>query len=359
MSHRHHLRQTGMSGTRGPRFLFLMSILSLSVHGCDASKGGTIPADGGGDSGVGADADTDADTDTDTDTDADSDTDTDTDVDTDTDTDGDTDSDADPDAGVDSGSDTDTDIDTDVPCVDGQTFPGPGGSVWVDLCGGAYYMGSDDGDVDEQPVHAVSITAFRIFKTEVTVSQYAECLAANACTEPDTGLKCNWNDPGYEKHPINCVDWQQAVDFCTWAGGRLPSEAEWEFAARSRGKSIRFPWGDDPSSCDLAVMDDDGEGCGTGRTMGVGEKAAGDSEQGISDMAGNVWEWVQDWYHKDYEGVFQGPPTDGSAWEKPEGTSRVRRGGSFLASEAYLRSTDRGSSNPSYRGTNLGLRCAR
>ena len=114
---------------------------------------------------------------------------------------------------------------------------------------------------------------------------------------------------------MNCLDWQQAVDFCAWAGGRLPSEAEWEYAARSGGpsSSYKYPWGNDAATCTYAVMDDGGYGCGTGRTWSVCSKPAGNTSQGLCDMSGNVWEWVEDWYHGDYTGA----PTDGSAWVSP------------------------------------------
>jgi formylglycine-generating enzyme required for sulfatase activity len=216
-------------------------------------------------------------------------------------------------------------------------------------------MGSSAGDADELPVHGVTVLTFEMMRTEITVSQYGECVTVGLCTEPDTGTNANWNDGGYEDHPVNYIDWQQAVAFCTWAGGRLPSEAEWEYAARSGGQDITFPWGNDAATCTYAVMGERGPGCGTGRTWAVCSKQAGNTTQGLCDLAGNVWEWVQDWYHSDYTGA----PTDGSAWEIPRGTYRVVRGGSLGHSSGHLRAANRHYFGPASRHVNVAARCAR
>ncbi|MFO8071436.1 MAG: formylglycine-generating enzyme family protein [Polyangia bacterium] len=279
----------------------LTAALALATAGC--WDGGST---GGGDAG--------SDTDSDSDGDADSDTDTDT--------------------------DTDTDADTDV--------------SWVPITGGVFQMGSSEGGSDEIPVHEVTVPGFEMLETEVTVAQYGECVTAGECSEPDTGTYGNWNDPGYEDHPVNYVDWDQAVAFCEWVGGRLPSEAEWEYAARGGGQDITYPWGDETATCDYAVMNDGGYGCGTDRTWSVCSKTAGNTDQGLCDMAGNVWEWVQDRYHSDYTGA----PADGSAWED-SGSVRVRRGGSFVLVAYYLRAASRVVYDPSYQSAVLGFRCAR
>jgi formylglycine-generating enzyme required for sulfatase activity len=194
-----------------------------------------------------------------------------------------------------------------------------------------------------------------MLRTEITVRQYGECVTAGSCTEPGTGPNANWNDPGYEDHPVNYITWGQAVGFCTWAGGRLPSEAEWEYAARSEGQDIAYPWGDvpDPATCTHAVMNEGGYGCATGRTMAVCSIEGGNTTQDLCDMAGNVAEWVQDKYNSNYTGA----PTDGTAWEAT-GFNRVVRGGSFVHPADNLR--------PAFRspGTGaadqiFGTRCAR
>jgi iron(II)-dependent oxidoreductase len=217
-------------------------------------------------------------------------------------------------------------------------------------------MGDDSSaSADEKPEHPVTVDPFEMQRTEVTVRQYGECVTAGSCTEPGTGDQANWNDPGYEDHPVNYTDWHQAVNFCTWAGGRLPSEAEWEYAARSGGQDITYPWGNDAATCTYAVMNEGGWGCGTDRTWAVCSKPDGNTAQGLCDMAGNVWEWVQDWYHSDYTGA----PTDGSAWVVPSGTSRVARGGGFGLPAAGLRAAKRGGEGPAVRHYGLSFRCAR
>ena len=240
--------------------------------------------------------------------------------------------------------------------ADGGDDGGPTALEWVPIVGGTFDMGDDSSAyADEKPAHSVTVPSFEMLRTEFTVSQYGECVTAGSCTEPGTGTNANWNDPGYEDHPVNYIDWQQAVDFCTWAGGRLPSEAEWEYAARSGGLDQTYPWGNDPVSCTYAVMYEGSNGCGTGRTWAVCSKEAGNTAQGLCDMAGNTWEWVQDWYHSNYAGA----PIDGSAWETPSGTSRVFRGGSFYYAAGNLRAADRGGGGPGNRFDFVGARCGR
>ena len=123
---------------------------------------------------------------------------------------------------------------------------------WKSIQSGTFDMGSDTGGSEEQPVHSVTVQSFEMMDTEVTVELYRQCVDDHACTKPGTENLCNWKVSGRDDHPINCVDWQQAVEFCRWAGGRLPTEAEWEYAARSRGQDILYPWGNDLPTCSLA-----------------------------------------------------------------------------------------------------------
>ncbi len=227
------------------------------------------------------------------------------------------------------------------------------GIEWVAIPSGTFMMGSDLSE-SEQPVHQVSVPPFEMTMTEVTVRQFQACVDAVICSKPDKGEYCNWGVAGREDHPVNCVDWQQAVDFCAWAGGRLLSEAEWEYAARSGGQDITYPWGNDPASCTYAVINEWEWGCGLDSTWAVCSKMAGNTAQGLCDMAGNVMEWVQDWYHDTYDGA----PTDGSAWEDG-GTHRVNRGGCLFDVADLLRASYRGVFDPSDRPFFLGLRCAR
>jgi len=239
----------------------------------------------------------------------------------------------------------------------GGAVPGTGraGLAWVRLPGGAFQMGSNDGEANEKPVHRVTLSAFEMAKSETTVAQYASCVRAGACRAAKTGSSYNWGRRDRSAHPINGVDWHQASSFCKWAGGRLPTEAEWEYAARSGGRSWKYPWGDYKATCARAVMNDGGRGCGKGGTWAVCSKPAGNTRQGLCDMAGNVWEWVQDWYDKGYyrRSPRSNPVNNRSA------SNRVIRGGSWFNTAGYLRSGYRYGDYPGYDDGGLGFRCAR
>jgi formylglycine-generating enzyme required for sulfatase activity len=229
--------------------------------------------------------------------------------------------------------------------------------VWVEVPGGSFEMGGEGGEADELPAHMVSLTAFELMRTEVTVAQYAGCVVAGDCTEPDIGADCNFGVAGREAHPVNCVDWDQAHDFAAYIGGgaHLPTEAEWEYSARSGGGVHKYPWGTWSATCERAVMSDGGDGCGRSSTLPVCSKSAGNSAQGACDLAGNVWEWVEDWYHDSYAGA----PADGSAYVSPAGSRRAFRGGSWGNDAGTLRARNRGLGAPSRRGGDLGFRLAR
>jgi formylglycine-generating enzyme len=279
----------------------------------------------------------------------------DADVDADTDTDTDTDADAD--------ADTDTDTDTDADTLE-----------WVPIPGGTFWMGTEGAveSSDEYPYHEVTVPSFEMLRSEVTMGQYAACVADGACGEPlpdtddppqmeDWEEYVTWGAEGREEHPINCVNWYQAVEFCEWAGGRLPSEAEWEYAARSLGQDRTYPWGEAEPTCEYAIMWEHGGteyACDAGTTWPVCSRPAGNTEQGLCDMAGSVSEWVMDCIHYGYEGA----PNDGSAWESDclsEGT-RMVRGGSFTKYQAvFLRAVERSSAADISWGVATGFRCAR
>jgi len=223
------------------------------------------------------------------------------------------------------------------------------------------------------PIHEVTVPSFEMTQTEITAAQYRCCVFEEECTTPqppgytpddgpgpyDDLENCNWDLPEEDDRPINCVNWQQAVEFCEWAGGRLPSEAEWEYAARSEGQEVTYPWGEEEPSCDYAVMLEYGlgGGCGEERTWEVCSKPAGNTEQGLCDMAGNVFEWVQDCLHPSYNGA----PDDGSAWESDcLNESHVLRGGSLIyGASNYFEVADRTSSTGSHWSTVHGFRCAK
>ena len=189
--------------------------------------------------------------------------------------------------------------------------------AWVAIPGGTFMMGSGAGD--EGPRHQVRVQAFLMAQTLVTNKQYQACVDAGACEAVDN----NCGKLSEDNHPVTGVDWNNAKAFSEWVGGRLPSEAEWEYAARSAGKDYKYPWGNADAACARAVINEGGHGCGRDATWPVCSQAAGNTDQGLCDMASNVWEWVQDWYHDSYDGA----PANGSAWESPNGSSRVLRGG--------------------------------
>lgn len=222
----------------------------------------------------------------------------------------------------------------------------PEGYVFVPA--GTFTMGSPDGEGkgDERPAHSQQLAGFCIGGTEVTVSQYRECVHEKRgevqCTAPRSGRGCNWKNPARGKHPINCVDRTQAETFCKWAGAALPSEAQWEYAARGTD-GRKYPWGNDLPNAKL--LNACGAECGEARpgrktmfdksdrfveTAPVGSFPDGASPFGALDMAGNVYEWVAD----RYEAYPGGPPLPKES-DPPDGgalpPSYTIRGGSYMS----------------------------
>lgn len=247
----------------------------------------------------------------------------------------------------------------------------PGRPVeWVSIRGGRFLMGADDmpGCEEARPVHEVNIRTFEMSRTLVTVEQYAECVIRGKCALPgndknsNNGANCNWGKDGRQFHPVNCVTWDQAKRYAQFMRARLPSEAEWEYAATGGGKRQKYPWGDDAPTCARAVMDDGGYGCGNNGTMPVCSRPLGNTAQGVCDMAGNVWQWTQDTIRNSYVDA----PTDGSADESvkyvnADGTkTRVIRGGSFYTvGKSELRAQFRNGFKPLDRADHTGFRIVR
>ncbi|MBN2500842.1 MAG: SUMF1/EgtB/PvdO family nonheme iron enzyme [Anaerolineales bacterium] len=203
---------------------------------------------------------------------------------------------------------------------------------------------------NEDPPHTVYLDAFWIDQTEVTQEMYAACVAAGACREPSCG------NVG-ENYPVVCVSRKDAMNYCTWAGRQLPSEAQWEKAARGTDGRI-YPWGDEPSSCEYAVMNDgtDAGFCEQGnKVWPVGSKTAGASPYGALDMAGNAWEWVADLYAVDY---YADSPSENPTGPETGQSGVVRGGGEFDYYWYDVRTTARGHSRVTWRDFNLGFRCA-
>ncbi len=224
---------------------------------------------------------------------------------------------------------------------------------WIRIPGGSFMMGAPD--LGAEPVHRVELKTFEMAKTKVTVEQYRACVAAGRCTEPGRGPDCNWERPGRGNHPVNCVDWEQARTFSAWAGGRLASESEWEYAARSGGRDWLYPWGNEEATCERAAMKNGGPGCDADTSWPVCAKPKGNSVHGLCDLAGNSWEWVADSFQDSYEGA----PADGRAWEDPRQPSRVFRGGSWLCATANARVDVRSGYIAANRDPRLGFRPVR
>ena len=236
-----------------------------------------------------------------------------------------------------------------VSCSGGECLV-PAGSFWMG-CNSAVDSNCYS---DESPYHEVTLSGYYMDKTEVTVDAYGECVTAGSCTAPSTGGSCNWGVSGRGGHPVNCVNWTQAREYCAWVGKRLPTEAEWEKAARGTD-GRKYPWGNETATCEYAVMYEGGNGCGTGSTWDVcGKSPSGDSPYGLCDMSGNVWEWVSDWYDSDY---YTNSPSSNPT-NTVSGSTRVRRGGGFYGNDG-LRASNRSGYDPSGDYYPLGFRCAR
>ncbi|MDE0077675.1 MAG: SUMF1/EgtB/PvdO family nonheme iron enzyme [Caldilineaceae bacterium] len=224
----------------------------------------------------------------------------------------------------------------------------------VSIPAGIFRMGdlSGEGWDDEQPVHSVTLSAFRLGKYEVTFAQWDACVADGGCN----GYTPDDHGRGRSNRPVMDVSWDDVQSFIDWLNGktrgkfRLPSEAEWEYAARA-GTTTKYSWGDDIGS-NRANCDNDNCGDSWDYTAPVGSFPA--NAWGLHDMHGNVYEWVQDCWNDNYEGA----PTDGSAWTSGDCGRRVVRGGSWNDSAWNLRSAYRNRGARADRSHNLGFRLA-
>ena len=192
------------------------------------------------------------------------------------------------------------------------------GAAYVYVPAGAFIMGSAQGSASEQPAHRVDLDAFWIMRTEVTNAQYGRCVDAGVCTAPHSD---QWQETrkASPSHPVTYVDWTQAAVYAKWVGGSLPTEAQWEKACRGDDQRT-YPWGNQQPSAGLFNVQDSG----VDGTSSVGSYPSGASPYGVLDMAGNVWEWVADWYDDRY--YAQSPAENPTGPEN--GSYRLMRGGS-------------------------------
>jgi formylglycine-generating enzyme len=236
----------------------------------------------------------------------------------------------------------------------------------VQIPGGSFQMGSNDGDPDEKPLHPVTVKTFCLDRTEVTVGAYTACVNEKKCsaehlnqssmegTSFSNSSYCNYGVAEKTHHPMNCVDWAQSETYCKAQNKRLPKEEEWEYAARGGEQQRIYPWGNDVPTNQLCW---DGEGSDLGRkkrysTCEVGKYDKGTTPWGVSDMAGNVWEWTASAYCP--------YPQNGISNDDCTNARRVLRGGGWDdVNAAYVRAADRLRKVPAYRDAFVGFRCAR
>jgi len=223
----------------------------------------------------------------------------------------------------------------------------------ITIPSGTFTMGTSGGE--DNPLHEVTLSSFEIDRFEITNRKYRACVEAGCCSAPQydgsyTGREPYYGNPEYDDYPVIFVNWNQAMEYCSGLGKALPTEAQWEKAARGEDGRT-YPWGESSPTSTNANFNSPIDG----DTDRVGSRPAGDSPYGLSDMAGNVWEWVKDWYSKDY--YLNSPANDP---EGPEnGVAKVARGGGFGSHSQEIRTYYRGSFHPEEAFSNLGFRCVK
>ncbi|MBS0164847.1 MAG: formylglycine-generating enzyme family protein [Nitrospira sp.] len=236
------------------------------------------------------------------------------------------------------------------------SFPelhGKDGAPMMLVPAGEFIMGSDRGDEDEAPVHRVYLNAFYIDKFEVTNARFAKYVEAIQ-SEPPWGFSDKETPVVHADRPVRWVSWMDAMGYCLWVGKRLPTEAEWEKAARGTDERV-YPWGNDPPTPVHAVY---GLKEGGAETVSViGNHHMGQSPYGVQDLAGNLYEWVRDWYAEDFYSSFLNNPAINPRGPS-EGTAKVQRGGSYINTPYRLRSSFRTKGDPTEQDPNVGFRCA-
>mgnify|MGYP001157811964 CR=1 FL=1 len=231
-------------------------------------------------------------------------------------------------------------IDSRVSPVDGMT------QVFVPA--GEFQMGTNEKNAQKnRPVHVVTLSAFWVDQTEVTNAMYALCVAAKKCPLPAPGQNPFYGKSKYNDYPVVYVTWNAADAYCHWAGGRLPTEAEWEKAARGTDGRV-YPWGDDPPDESRTNFD-----LNLDAPLPADRYPLGASPYGALNMAGNVREWVADWFHQYYYIVSPSENPQGP----PSGELKSLRGGSYLDGYSEIRTFNRFEHHPASPGINRGFRC--
>jgi len=212
----------------------------------------------------------------------------------------------------------------------------------AELPGGKFWVGSRENEhfsADESPRYLTELAPFCLDETEVTVGAFGACVTSGDCKTPEDHHKilCNFGRPEREAHPMNCIEWELASAFCAARGARLPTEVEFEYAARGGDRYLDYPWGKGSP---------DGQACWK-QPMSCPVKTYAAGAFGLFDVSGNVWEWTDDWY-----GPYPFPP--------PTGTAKVYRGGSFSRRfDKWMHTRLRERSRPRDAGAHLGFRCAK
>ena len=229
------------------------------------------------------------------------------------------------------------------------TLTGKDGAPMVLVPAGEFTMGSEQGDDDEQPLHRVVLDSFYLDTFEVTNGRFAKFVAAIQ-SEPPWGFADQETPVVHAERPVRWVNWLEATGYCLWAGKRLPTEAEWEKAARGTDGRT-YPWGNDPPTAAHAVF---GLKEGDETVLPIGTRDLGSSPYGVHDLAGNLYEWVTDWYD---DAFYTTPPTRNPRGPG-EGAMKGQRGGSYINSPYRLRSAFRTKGDPTEHDPHVGFRCA-
>lgn len=225
------------------------------------------------------------------------------------------------------------------------------GMIQIYIPAGEFMMGTQEtGFVGSHPLHKVYLDAFWIDRTAVSNAMYARCVAARGCRKyiySRPGYNTGYPNMFYRDYPVTYVSWQEAQAYCAWAGRRLPTEAEWEKAARG-AELLLYPWGSTPPNLSLLNFDDN-----IGGTVAVDRYPRGASPYGVLQLEGNVREWMQDWFSENYYGVSPYGNPQGPAF----GKTKVLRGASYNDSERGALAFIRFDHVPTSRGANRGFRC--